>query len=145
MRMVITIRRCTNGMHRLSSVTAHVVLFGFILVLGCENSNLCVDDEIGRVPSPDKRVEAVITNGNCGATTSYSYRVSVVQAGKAPVESDTVFLADKTDSVIVSWEASKKLMISYKEARIFNFTNFWSSKEVDNFHYIVSVVEARHE
>lgn len=132
-------------MQRLRNMTACFILFGFLALAACGNNDLCVGDEISRVSSPDKRVDAVVTKGNCGATTSYSYRVSVVQAGKTPVESDIIFLADKAERVTVSWQAPKKLVISYKEARIFKFTNFWSSKEFDNFQYIVSVVEVQRD
>lgn len=121
------------------------MFFGFLALAACGNNDLCVGDEISRVSSPDKRVDAVVTKGNCGATTSYSYGVSVVQAGKTPVESDIIFLADKAESVSVYWQAPKKLVISYKEARIFKFTNFWSSKDLDSFQYIVSVVEVQRD
>lgn len=143
MKMGITTQRRANKMRRLRNVTACLVLFGFIALAGCGKNDLCVGDEISRASSPDKRVDAIVTKGNCGATTSYSYRIFVVQAGKTPVESDMVFLADKAESVSVSWQVPKKLMISYKEARIFKFTNFWSSKELDNFQYMVSVVEVQ--
>lgn len=120
------------------------MLFGFFAFAGgCGKKDLCVGDEIFRVSSPDNRVDAVVTKGNCGATTSYSYRVYVVQAGKTPIESDMIFLADRAESVSATWLAPKKLLLSYKEARIFKFTNFWNSKELDNFQYVVSVVEVQ--
>lgn len=144
-KMGITTRRCVNNMQRLRNIISCFMLFGFLTLASCGNNDLCVGDEISRVLSPDKRVDAVVTKGNCGATTSYSYQVSVVQAGKAPVESDIIFLADKAESVSVSWQAPKKLVISYKEARIFKFTSFWSSKDLDNFQYIVSVVEVQRD
>ena len=67
----------------------------------------------------------------------------MVQTGKTPVESDIIFLADKAEGVSVFWQTPKKLVISYKEARIFKFKNFWSSKDLDNFQYIVSVIEVQ--
>lgn len=143
--MVIMTIIYVNKIYSLINTTVCFILFGLLALVGCEKNDLCVGDEISRASSPDKRVDAVVTKGNCGATTSYSYRVSVVQAGKIPVESDMIFFADKTESVSVSWQAPKKLVVSYKEARIFKFTNFWSSKELDNFQYIVSVVEVQRD
>jgi hypothetical protein len=90
-------------------------------------------------------VDAVVTKSNCGGTTDYSYRVSIVQAGNAPIDSDVIFLADKAEGLGITWRAPKELMISYDKARIFRFTNFWSVKEIDNFQYIVSVVEMQRD
>ena len=48
--------------------------------------------------SPDKKVEAVLLRTDCGgATTSYSYRLSIVPLGKKAGRSDTVFLAEKLE------------------------------------------------
>ena len=127
----------------LKNITTYFMLFFLLNLAACGNDDLCVGEDISRVSSPDKIVDVVVTKANCGATTSYSYRVSVVQTGKTPVESDIIFLADKAEGVSVFWQTPKKLVISYKEARIFKFKNFWSSKDLDNFQYIVSVIEVQ--
>jgi hypothetical protein len=121
------------------------MLPGLLVLAGCGKGDLCSEDEMSRAASPDKRVDAVVTKGNCGGTTDYSYRVSIVQAGKAPIDSDVIFLADKAEGLGISWRAPKELLISYKKARIFRFTNFWSAKEVDDFQYLVSVVEMQRD
>lgn len=141
--MVITIQKFINKMQLLKNITTYFMLFFLLNLAACGNNDLCVKEVISRTSSPDKKVDAVVTKGDCGATTSYSYRVSVVQAGKTPVESDTIFLADNAENISIFWQAPKKLVISYKEARIFKFTNFWSSKELDNSQYIVSVIEVQ--
>lgn len=112
-----------------------------MVLTGCGKGDLCVEREISRTPSPDKLADAVISMSDCGATTSNSYRVYVVKVGGGPVEDDVVFLADKVEDINVFWQAPRKLLISYKEARIFRFTNFWSSEEMDNFRYVVSIAE----
>ncbi len=141
--MVITIQKFINKMQLLKNITTYFMLFFLLNLAACGNDDLCVGEDISRVSSPDKIVDVVVTKANCGATTSYSYRVSVVQTGKTPVESDIIFLADKAEGVSVFWQTPKKLVISYKEARIFKFKNFWSSKDLDNFQYIVSVIEVQ--
>lgn len=127
------------------NVMASFTLLAILVLVGCEKNDLCVGEEISRITSPDKEVDAVVMKGNCGATTSYSYRIYVVQAGRTPVEHDMIFLADKAEDVRVSWQAQRKLLISYQEARIFKFTNFWSSRDLDNFQYVVTVVEVQRE
>lgn len=121
--------------------TSWFVLLGVIVLAGCGKCGLCEDSELLRTTSPDKLVDAVVSSRDCGATTDYVYRVYVFKAGSEPVENDVVFLADNVDDLNIHWQASKKLVISYKEARIFRFKNFWSSKEIDNFRYVVSVAE----
>ena len=37
------------------------------------------------------------------------------------------------------WSKPRKLEIRYDQARIFSFVNFWQSKDVDNFKYVVEV------
>lgn len=98
-----------------------------------------------RAASPDKVVDAVISRKNCGATTSYSYQIYIEKIGEKHNDSDAIFIADKVDGIAVKWNAPKELTITYKKARIFKFTNFWNSKEVDDFKYIVSVNEIRRD
>lgn len=78
---------------------------------------------------------------NCGATTAYSYKVYVTPKGASTEKFNPIFIADKLDGEIVEWSSSKHLRIKYRQARIFNFTNFWHSRDVDNFNYVVTIRE----
>lgn len=42
---------------------------------GCNDNSVCSQKEISRKSSPDKIVDALVVQENCGATTSYSYKV----------------------------------------------------------------------
>jgi len=118
-----------------------VLLSIYLLGLsGCGKNDLCDDQELARRTSPDQVVDAVVVKIDCGATASYSYRVFITPVGEKYLE-DSVFLGDKVKGLNVSWDSSKTLLISYDEARIFEFRNFWQSKRVDNFQYKVSVLE----
>lgn len=115
-----------------------------LMVYGCDNgSELCSNDEVKRISSPDNIVDAVVVLKKCGATVSDSYRVYVVKKdGTLDFDDDSsMFVSDKTDGIKVFWRGNKELQISYAKARIFQFKNFWQSKDVDNFRYIVSVTE----
>jgi len=64
-----------------------------------------------RVKSPDAEVDAVLMKSDGGATTS----------------------------VRITWIENKILEIDCKSARIFRFSNFWQSKEVQDYRYIVEI------
>jgi len=92
--------------------------------------------------SPDGVVDAVQVRGNCGATTSFSENVFIVQSGAkmpAPKDQCRVFSADHVEGLKLQWREPKVLEIHYKEARIFHFKNFWHSKDVQNFTYVVEI------
>ena len=53
--------------------------------------------------------------------------------------STLVIRSDGASEMRVRWVANKMLSVEYRRARIFQFTNFWQSREVDNFNYIVEI------
>jgi len=58
-------------------------LLALVLTAGCGETGLCVNTEIRRLASPDGRLEAVLFERNCGATTGFSSQVSILAAGAA--------------------------------------------------------------
>ena len=93
-----------------------------------------------RVTSPDLRVDAVFVRiGGGGATVGFSYKLFIVPRGAKPGKSGENLLADKIGRVSAIWSQPRKLEIRYDRARIFSFANFWSSKEIDNFTYVIEV------
>jgi len=97
--------------------------------------------EVSRVASSDGRLEAVLDEVNGGATTSYAYSLYLVPKGvtKLPSRNSAIFVADHIDGLHVEWAESKLLQVTYREARIFQFTNFWESADVDSFRYVVEL------
>lgn len=112
-----------------------------LIFSGCSTS-LCESVTMSRQTSIDGRLDARLIQESCGATTGYVYKVYISLHG-AEEKGNAVFVADKTKGLKISWEAEKRLLISYDRARIFNYTNFWQSKDIDNFSYIVSITEQR--
>jgi hypothetical protein len=98
-------------------------------------------EELARVTSPDSVVDAVLTRTNSHATAPYVYRVYVVARGKpTPRELDwEVLRADHVEGVSLAWPRVRRLEIRYARARIFQFVNFWESREVQNFDYEVEI------
>jgi len=106
-----------------------------LILAGCASHR-----DVSRVASPDGKVEAVLDEVNGGATTSYSYALYLVPKGATKFPSkDMVFVADHIEDLHLEWAESKLLHIKYREARIFQFSNFWQNKEVDSFQYVVEL------
>lgn len=117
-------------------------LYFLILLFLAWGCSPCEFNEVDRIKSTDGIVDAVHVRGNCGATTSFSENVFIVQNGAktpAPKERYQVFSADHVEGLKVKWREPRVLEIYYKEARIFQFTNFWHSKDVQNFSYVVEI------
>jgi hypothetical protein len=103
-----------------------------LVFLFCGCADLCRNDEVGRVASPDQKVEAVIFQRDCGATTDFSTQISIIpKGGRLPREAGNVFIAD-TDhgkapsaswggpSAEVAWLTNRTLrIVSHPGARIF--------------------------
>lgn len=96
-------------------------------------------EEIQRLRSPDGKVDAVLVRCNGGATTSYSYRLSLVPPGGKNEDGDETLLADHVSNLELSWAKPKFLEIHYQQARIFRFSNFWESAKIENGRYIVEI------
>ncbi len=125
------------------------VFFGLAIscVSGC--INIAGDwrfEETARVTSLDGVVDAVLVEGNAGATTSYSYTLFIVPRGTKFEEKSLLFeydraafSADHQIDLQLVWSKPKFLEIRYEKARIFKFSNFWNSQEVQDFKYIVEL------
>lgn len=117
-------------------------ILALLLLVSCGLGELCSTDEIIRQSSPDKLVDVIATRKNCGATTSYVTEIFITPIEKKELQ-NPIFLADKVENISILWKSDRQLLIYYSHARIFNFQNFWNSKEVKNFDYIVDIVERK--
>ncbi len=96
-------------------------------------------EEMARISSPDFRVDAILIRANAGATTSFVFEVYIVQSGDVLTEEHLLFRGDKMEGLKLRWVQSKLLTIQYEQGQIFHFSNFWSSKDVQNFKYQVEI------
>jgi hypothetical protein len=67
------------------------------------------------------------------------HEVHVIPKGKLIGPTTLILRADKVQEMNARWTTSKSLSIEYQKARIFQFTNFWQNKEVDNYSYAVDI------
>ena len=95
--------------------------------------------EIDRSASPDKKVELVISTADAGATTSVAYHVNLVAPGAKPDLDSSVFIADRVSSLSASWNSAERVVIHCGDARVFRFTNFWQSRDVEDFQHVVRI------
>jgi hypothetical protein len=107
-----------------------------MLVVSCDTVSRT---EVTRIKSPDSIADAVLIKVNAGATASYAYEVYIIPTGGQPTQGNEIFKADKINGLEIQWIQSKYLEIKYDDGRIFHFSNFWHSKDVDNFRYIVDI------
>lgn len=116
-----------------------IIIFSYIIYL-LYIFGKTSEREILRIPSPDNRVEAVLTEISGGATTSFVYNLYIVPS-KTEISKKTheLFRADHVDEIRVFWSEVKLLKIQYREARIFHFKNFWQSEEIENYSYVVEL------
>ena len=93
--------------------------------------------EAGRTASPDGKLDLVVTTTDGGATTSVGYHLNLVPRGDTVDLDDSNFVADKVYALTAEWVDSTNVIIRFENARIFHFSNFWHSKEVDNWQHVI--------
>lgn len=95
-------------------------------------------EEVARSPSPDGMVDAVLIKGNVGATAATPSEIYIVPSGSEP-EGEPSIRGDYFENIKLVWKEPRFLEITYSKGRIFAFTNFWQSKHVQNFEYVVEL------
>lgn len=111
-----------------------------VLSMSIASCGLSTREVISTFPSPDGKVEAIwCRNGGGGIVGDITYTLLIAPAGKEPNWDDVLLMADDLDSLQINWGFGRVLEISYEQARIHHFTNFWQSRDVENFAYVVEL------
>jgi len=98
-----------------------------------------IQTEILRIKSPDLLVEAVLLRSDVNATVSTPYKIFITPVGSKLKNEDELFRADHVEGLKINWLKNKLLEVRFDKARIFRFSNFWDSREIQNFKYIVEL------
>ena len=80
---------------------------------------LVSSDEVLRVPSPDRRIDAVLIETNGGATTDFGYHVLVGKSDHRGDEVAWLYGAVRNDNaygVNLRWASDRELVIEYLRA-----------------------------
>jgi hypothetical protein len=104
-------------------VVASVFAFAWLII----DTSLCNNDVYEEIASPSGTYKAVIFERNCGATTDFSYQVSILKADKSLSQSDggNVFIADSNHGAVevnvrVRWIDNTVLEVRYPaRSRVF--------------------------
>jgi hypothetical protein len=95
---------------------------------------------VERIPSPDRRVDALVLRAGVPPGGQVVFYVQVVSAGGDPKDREfDLFRADHVEAFRASWVSERMLELEFERARIFQFSNFWQSREVDDFGYQVEL------
>lgn len=104
---------------------------------GCTNPSV---EEISRATSPDSIVDAVLLRKNYHATVPFIFEIYITPKGSnVDQEKEIIFSADHVEDLTMTWKNTKRLEITYASARIGHFKNWWMSKKIDNFKYVVEI------
>lgn len=95
----------------LSAITAGLALFIYFVVSSFDD--MCGNDNLVEVVSPDGRLKAVTFRRDCGATTGYSTQLSILPANRTlPNGGGNIFISRDDPEVTVRWIDDHHLRIS---------------------------------
>src|SRR5262245_8952057 len=109
-----------------------------VLITACEY--FADEAEVMRVQSPDRVVDVVLVQDRGGgATVGFSYYVHVVPSGQSWQRGHQVFTADRHENLQLAWRGVRRLELCFDNARVFHFKNFWHSRDIQDFRYVVNI------
>jgi len=94
--------------------------------------------EIARITSPDSLVDAVLAERGVDATVATPSEVYIVPKGGHPV-GQPLLRADHMQGLTLVWRQPRLLELHYTKGRIFSFSNFWESPDVQSSTYVVEL------
>ena len=114
----------------LAIVITVAVIFKFVFFDSCSSIS-------SRFISPDDNYEIVINEKDCGATTSRTVSVYVVEKGrKVGYFDNIILLANKYEALKIKWKNNREIEIIFNKARIYEFRNWRILKKGKNYHDI---------
>lgn len=116
----------------------HSLIFVFVFV-GITSCGELPGEEIQRVTSPDKLVDAVLVERQTGATVATPIELYIVPSGRNWKGNAPVLRGDNLEGLQVTWQRPRFLEIHYKKGRIFSFTSFWHSADIQQFKYVIEL------
>ncbi|OAH53155.1 hypothetical protein AWH48_12425 [Domibacillus aminovorans] len=77
--------------------------------------DMCGNERVQEVSSPNGEKVAHIFNRDCGATTGVSWQLSIIDKGdELPNKSGNTFVSDQEFKI--NWISDKKLLVNYKKS-----------------------------
>jgi uncharacterized lipoprotein YmbA len=90
-----------------------------ILFVGCSSFDPCENTFIRQAASPDGKLKAIVFSRGCGATTSETVQVSILDANASlPNEAGNILVVEEVN-VYVKWLSASQLQVTVPTAKIF--------------------------
>jgi hypothetical protein len=90
------------------------IIISLFCLIGCFDSS-CGNETMEQKLSPGHKLKLVKFNRDCGATTSGSIQISILDAGDSLTNSaGNIFISD-FDSVDVNWLDNKSILIKHRQ------------------------------
>jgi hypothetical protein len=118
------------------SVKTTLLIFAIFTLSNCGKP---LEEEISRIKSPDGVVDVVVTEVKAGATAATPTKIYIVEAGSNFSDKNFILLADRFEIKSIDWIEPKRLEVSFYSGRIFEYSNFWQSRDVQDFQYVVQI------
>lgn len=119
---------------RILSRLAFTLLLFFLS--GCSSDP---GEEILRVTSFDKRVDAVVLRYGGHATVGFRYELFIVPKGENVDGGNEVVGATRVEELKLHWKVDRFLEVHFDKGRIHNFQNMWSSPKMKDTSYVVEI------
>lgn len=103
------------------------------------------EEELSRATSPDGRVDAVVTEANPGAFSSFVHNIYIVPKGeKAQRSGDPAIVSTiRGDDPKVAWQSPHFLNVNVGNSHVTFFGNVWYSEKVPNY-FVELTLSASH-
>lgn len=99
-----------------------LAFIGFLVMIGfsLDGDGFCGNKILQTQYSPNQKYKLVVFERNCGATTAFSYQVSILEKDRdLKNATGNIFIIDK-NSVITNWVNDKLINIFYqKDSKVF--------------------------
>jgi hypothetical protein len=90
---------------------AALVVGTAIALSGCD-SVTCENEISARLPSPAGRLEAVVFERGCGATTDFNTQLSIVPVGGMPEAAGNALILDDSVPLTLAWQNERELRVT---------------------------------
>jgi hypothetical protein len=98
----------------LATILFTVIWFSFFLIntlFTNMTSDMCRNEIISRIEQPSKAYDLIHFRRNCGATTGYSYHLSIIKHGKVlPNKPGNIYISN--NDFTANWNNNISIMIS---------------------------------
>lgn len=101
----------------IATVIIIAIFMGSRYVLDLLFDGMCGNEIIQEVPSPNGEKVAYLFNRDCGATTSVSFQLSIMDKGdELPNKSGNIFVSD--GEFTIDWVNGKNLSVRYRKSSV---------------------------